>query len=115
MGATKGERVVVTGYAFAWPLVFEGSGTIADATLTANFRRLGSRQILLNQLTSFTITDAATRRATLALGTDDTAKLQGDPLDPTHLIAHVCDVIMTVPDQAPIAYGPLIFNVRTST
>jgi len=41
--------------------------------------------------------------------------LQGDPLDPTHLIAHVCDVIMTVPDQAPIAYGPLIFNVRTST
>ena len=115
MGATKGERVVVTGYAFAWPFVFEGSGSIASATLTANFRRLGSRQVLLANVTSFTITDPATRRATLALATTDTANLQGDPSDPTNLIAHVCDVVMTIPDQAPIAYGPLIFNVRTST
>ncbi len=113
MSATVGERIVYTGYSFSWPFVFEGSGTIAAATITGNIRRRGSRQVLLRDLTTFTITDAATRRATLALTAANTAKLEGDPLDPTKTVEHVLSVYITESGGQPIHYGPLRFPVST--
>lgn len=101
---------VVRGQTWSFPFTLEGSGSIAGNTYSANVRRRGSRAVLLTVVP--TIADAASRAILVSLSTTDTAKLEGDPDDPTHEIEHVLDVTET--DGSVITvYGPLVFPART--